>query len=137
MTEPPSTPSSWDEILELAGQAMAARQLKKDNPYVLDLIGILKPFPRGLRRPFVMDRMIAIRKAKGLDIPDEFESTVQSAYNQHSVDSLVFKKRGAPASEGLFFSPTGKGSGKWAVNQDRARAWLIAKIGEDSAKISN
>jgi hypothetical protein len=127
----PSSPISLDEFLERAGEIIAARQLKKDNPYLLDLIKILKPFPQGLRRRFVMDRMISNRKARGLDIPEEFEATVQSAYNHHSVDSLVFKKRGAPAADGLFFSPTGKGSGKWALNQERARSWLIARIGEE------
>jgi len=41
---------------------------------------------------------------------------------------MVFAKRKAPDTDGLFYSPEGKGSGVWAVNRDRAAAWLKVKL---------
>jgi hypothetical protein len=55
---------------------------------------------------------------------------VQSSYNYYSQDSEIFKKRGAPEGEGLFHSPAGKGSGRWAVHPERALEWLKTKLGE-------
>jgi hypothetical protein len=106
----------------------ALNEARHSHPYVADLIRVLLPFSNGLRRSMVMHELKKRRKKDGLPIPPSFEESVQSSYNQHSVDSSVFRKRKAPDSEGLFYSPDGKGSGRWAVNRERAGAWLRARL---------
>jgi hypothetical protein len=97
---------------------------RRSNPYAADIARVLIGHPGGLHRSKVVSTLEADRMAKGLPMPEKFEATVQSAYNQYSVDSAVFHGRGAPAAEGLFYSVGGKGSGYWAANSDRAKAWL-------------
>ena len=97
---------------------------RRSNPYAADIAKVLIGHPGGLHRSKVISTLETDRKAKGLPMPEKFEATVQSAYNQYSIDSTLFSKRGAPAAEGLFYSVGGKGSGYWAVNRDRAKAWL-------------
>ena len=115
--------SAFDEKLKQLAKAKAALKALK-YPYVRDLIEVLRPHPRGLSRRLVLHTLERKRKEAGLSIPEKFEQSVQSAYNKHSVDSSVFKKRKAPEWQGLFYSPQGKRSGIWAVYPDRANAWL-------------
>jgi len=118
-----------DELLKWYDEHVAAKKLRSENPQVRDLIEVLRAYPNGLGRTWAIDEIEKRRKAKGLTIPLSFENSIQSAYNQHSVDSAEWRKRGSKAETGLFFSPGGKGSGKWAVNQDRAAAWLRSRTG--------
>lgn len=111
---------------------LAAKKLRRQNTYVRDLIEVLMPHPRGLRRPLVLHSLEQKRKQASLPIPEKFEQSVQSAYNQHRVDSLVFTKRKAPESDGIFYSTQGKGSGYWAVYLDRATAWLEARLADQT-----
>lgn len=123
------TVDSWiEDLLREVNAAIAAKKVRLENPYVKDLIEVLMPHPRGLSRQLVLHTMERKRKQSGASIPENFEQSVQSVYNQHSVDSMVFVKRKAPESDGLFYSPEGKGSGLWAVNIDRATAWLKARL---------
>ena len=118
----------WAKLLRRIDADIAAKKLRLENPYVRDLIEVLMPHQGGLSRQFVLHTLEKKRKQAGLKIPPKFEQSVQSAYNQHSVDSSVFIKRKAPESDGLFYSPQGKGSGIWAVYRDRATAWLEARL---------
>lgn len=125
-----------DEIGDWLEQALreleankAAKELRRQHPYLIDLIEVLKPYPRGLSRQIVLHTLEKRRQRDGLQIPRKFEEAVQSVYNRHCVDSSVFIKRKAPLSEGLFHSPGGKGSGTWAVHSERAAAWLKTKVG--------
>jgi hypothetical protein len=68
---------------------------RRDNPYVLDLIRVLLPHRRGLRRPLVLDLLHKSRRDRNLPIPSNFDETVQSVFQQHCADSAVFKKKGA------------------------------------------
>lgn len=99
----------------------ATQKLKRQNPWVYDLILVLLPYPNGLSRNTIIDWIERKRKAKGLPMPAKFEETVQAAYNAHSEASSVFK--GQPG-EALFYPVGGKGSGKWALHRDVAIAWL-------------
>jgi hypothetical protein len=101
---------------------------RRNHPYVGDLIRTLWPYENGLRRPMVMHELERQRRKAGLPIPASFEEAVQSSYNQYSIDSVVFRKRNRPDSEALFYSPDGKGSGKWAVHRERASLWLKAQL---------
>ena len=122
-----------DDWLEQAIEELVAKEAVKEilrqHPYVIDLIEVLKPRPHGLARKLVLHTLEKNRQRDGLPIPPKFEEAVQeeavqSVYNRHCIDSLVFKKRKAHLSEGLFYSPCGKGSGAWAVHPERAAAWL-------------
>ena len=125
-----------DEIGDWLEQALrefeadeAAIELRRQHPYLMDLIEVLQPYPRGLSRQIVLHTLEKQRQRDGLPIPPKFEQAVQSVYNRYCVDSLVFIRRKAPLSEGLFHSPGGKGSGIWAVHPERAAAWLRTKVG--------
>ena len=97
---------------------------RKKHSYVADLIRLLMPHERGLTRQMVLHDLERQRCKEGLPIPPTFEEAVQSSYNYFSVDSLVFKKRGGRRDEELFYSPEGKGSGRWAVNREVVAVWL-------------
>jgi hypothetical protein len=117
-----------DQLIRSIEAKAAANKLRLENPWVLHLIKVLWPYSRfGLRRADVMDRIRQIRVPKDLPVPKNYEQTIQSAFNRYSEDSDVFRRRNAPLSEALFFSPGGKGSGKWSVHRDRATEWLKAK----------
>jgi len=108
----------------------ALKEARQKHPYVGDLISVLLPYPAGLRRSLVIYELEKQRKQDGLPIPASFKAAVQNSYNNYSEDSDVFRKRDAPSGEGLFYSPDGKGSGRWAVHPDRALQWLKARLGE-------
>ena len=108
----------------------ALKEARQRHPYVGDLIRALLPYPDGVRRGLVIFELEKQRRQDGLPIPAAFKASVQSSYNHYSRDSEIFKKRGAPEAEGLFYSPAGKGSGRWAVHPERALGWLKAKLGE-------
>ena len=108
----------------------ALKEARQRHPYVGDLIRVLLPYPDGQRRALVIFELEKQRRQDGLPIPATFKAAVQSSYNYYSRDSEIFKKRGAPEGEGLFHSPTGKGSGRWAVHPERALEWLKTKLGE-------
>ncbi|MDA0675429.1 MAG: hypothetical protein O3A88_03540 [Proteobacteria bacterium] len=102
----------------------AVKEIRRQHPYVIDLIEVLKPRPHGRARKLVLHTLEKNRQRDGLPIPPKFKEAVQSVYNRHCIDSLVFKKRKAHLSEGLFYSLCGMGSGAWAVHPERAAAWL-------------
>ncbi|SRR6266496_243528 len=115
----------WREVEE----AIIKKQLRLSHPYVVDLIRVLEPHvPNGLARQSVLRALEKNRADAGLRIPPKFEQAVQHVYNWYSINSREFAKRKAAESEGLFYSPAGKGSGIWAINRDRAAAWLKAKL---------
>jgi hypothetical protein len=107
---------------------LAAKRLRRENPYVADIAKELLLHPSGLHCSRVIDRMEAARRARGHEIPRSFAATVRCAYNRHCVDSLVYQKRGAPPDEGIFYSPAGKGLGYWAVDHQRVLSWFAAWV---------
>src|SRR5712692_2246831 len=116
-----------DDLFEEAMVIWRQRQWRRDNPYVADLIEIMWPHGDiGLSRRNIIDALERSRCDKGLPVPDTFEQTVQSAFNQHCMQSAVFKKRGVP-TDGLFSSRRDGTSAIWAVYRERAKAWLIAQ----------
>jgi len=108
----------------------ALKEARQKHPYVGDLIAVLLSYPGGLRRSLVIYELEKQRTQDGLPIPTSFEAAVQNSYNHYSEDSEVFRKRAAPSAEGLFYSPDGKGSGRWAVHAERALKWLKARVGD-------
>lgn len=115
------------DTLESLQQEVESRKYRRENPYVLDLIGTLWPYNAGLGRTYVIDRIRKRRQSKDLPMPKTFENTVQSAFNSHCEDSSVFRKRGVGLDQALFYSVGGKGSGKWAVHHQTAKEWVSKK----------
>ncbi|MBY0271580.1 MAG: hypothetical protein K2X06_17120 [Burkholderiales bacterium] len=116
-----------DDLYEEAIAAFRQRQLQRDNTYVADLIEVLWPLGvTGLSRQQVINLLNRSRRNKGLPIPERFEQALQSAFNQHCLESAVFKKRNVPA-DGLFTSKRNGNSATWLVHRERAKEWLIAK----------
>jgi hypothetical protein len=119
--------SNLDAWFEEYVADLTSKKRRRENPYVADIARELLPHRGGQHRSWVIARLEASRKARGLPIPRTFEASVQSAYNQYCVNSLVYQKRGAPPEEGIFYAPEGKGAGYSAVDAERATAWLAAR----------
>ena len=116
-----------EDLYQEALAASREKEWRRENSYVADLVEILWPHGAlGLSRRMVIQSMQRLRRAKRLPIPDAFEQTVQSAFNQHCIESAVFRRRNVPA-DGLFSSRRSGNSTSWIVHRDRATAWLIAK----------
>ena len=113
-----------DALFREVEETIRLANLKKEHTYVEDLIKLLLPHKQGMSRQAVLHTLEKQRRDVGLHIPEKFEPSIQSAYNQHCVDSRVFRRRKLPDAEAPFYSPGGKGSGRWAVNHERAKAWL-------------
>jgi hypothetical protein len=113
-------------------RAFAAERLREEARYVADLIDVLRPRAAGLRRWAVMQAIRRNRVKAGVPIPDRFEDGVESAFQQHCVDSDVYKKGSVPAKAPLFRWPLGKAGGIWAVDAERADSWLRDRSGQAS-----
>lgn len=112
-----------EEAIQTAIEASKQNRLKRDNPYVPFLIKVLLPHKQGLHRSYVFKQIEAERKAKGLSIPPKFEQAVQRRFEDYCSQCRGFNR---PSSDDLFYFPTRKGSGVWAVHIDRATSWLTA-----------
>lgn len=109
---------------------LPCRGLRSAHPNVGDLINVLALYGAdGLSRQSVLRALEKNRRTTGLRILTKFEQAAQGTYNRYCIDS-AFLKRNAPDSDCLFYSPIGKGSGIWAVNLERAAAWLKGKLGK-------
>jgi hypothetical protein len=117
----------WDSIFKQVEQKRALKELRGRHRYVADLISVLVNCPAsGLSKRTLDDLLLRKRKEAGLPIPEKFSETVQSVLNGHTSQSAVFLKSKKGPEEDLFYSPRGKGSGTWAVHQERAISWLEA-----------
>ena len=103
------------------------RELRKENPWALYLIKVLWPYPNGRTRMDAIDAIRKLRTGAGLSTPAAFDNTVQSVYNGHNGLSSVFKRRNAPPEDDLFYPVGGPGSGRWAVNREKAKAWVLRR----------
>lgn len=123
------TELTLEEVLGISAEELdkffTARRLRLQNPWVLDLIKVLYPHPRGISRSIVLHTVQKNRANRGHEPIETPEEAIQSAYNRFCVDSAVFRKRKTKwPDEGMFHSPRGPGAGVWAIYQDKAQAWL-------------
>lgn len=103
----------------------SAKRLRRRRPWVRDIIRVLWGASRaGVSMDQLVSNLWEMRKPSGLNMPRAFRKTVQSFLNQHTAQSSQWNGR---AEDDLFFSPQGKGSGTWAVHQERAAVWLAAR----------
>lgn len=129
MNEGQRTELSLDDLLNVGQEELerfhAAKKVRDENPYLLDLIKVLYPHPNGLSRSIVIHMVEKNRAERGNTPVEKPEEAIQSSYNRFCIDSAVFKKRKrAFRDEAIFYTPGGTGSGKWGINQANAQAWL-------------
>src|SRR6266853_5194672 len=102
------------------GQAVGipAQSSQLDNQYVLDLIQVLRGYPRGRRRWSIMQAIRANRRSVGFAIPHQIEDNVERVFLEHCADAEKFKNRSRGPENALFHWPQGKAAGMWAVQSD-------------------
>jgi len=105
-----------DDLLRQVEEADAERKLRKENPWVRDIIRVLWGTQTFMFMSTLTRQLWDLRKKSDLPMPDKFEETVQSCLNQHTAQSKVWAKNGAKVEDDLFYSPKGKHSGTWAVH---------------------
>jgi hypothetical protein len=118
----------WDEFFRQIEIERQAKKLRKDNPYALDIIRVLRGRENGLSRQMALHFILKNRGRLKLNIPRTFENTVQQACERFCVDSDVFRAHGAEDENGLFCWPKGAGAGHWAIRQPQADNWLRAFV---------
>ena len=120
--------AEWDEIFRQVDAERQAKKLRRDNPYALDIIRVLRGRETGVSRGFVLHSVERNRRRLGLPIPKTFEQAVQQSCERFCIDSDVFKERRVPREEAIFAWPKGKGAGHWAIRQPEADNWLRSFI---------
>jgi hypothetical protein len=98
------------------------------SKWVQYLIEVLLPHPEGLARQDAIDRVAQRRRADGYSLPSDTMRTIQSAFNGHHQGSSEFTRRGRKPTDAFFYPVGGKGSGVWAVDPNKARAWLARDL---------
>lgn len=121
MSDRKSMPTS-DEFENFDIDAYYARKaLRHDRPWAFDIIRVLW----GNRSSVSVKRLCGdvwkLRNPSDLPMPKDFGRTIQSVLNKHTRQSSEWSGK---REDDLFYSPQGKGSGTWAVHQDRAVEWL-------------
>jgi hypothetical protein len=117
-----------DDLFQEARLAIEQRRLRERNTYVRNMIEVLLPHKRGLRRRIVLNELRSLRRSYRLAIPPTFVQVVQKVYQCYSSQYPAFHARCATDSDDIFFSPLGKGTGLWAVHPERAAAWLTNNL---------
>ena len=100
---------------------------------VLDLIEVLLPHPGGLRRWSIMRAIRSLRANRDVEISLKLEDEIERVFRKFCAGELLpngAKGRRAP-DESLFHRPKEKAGEVWAVNPQRARAWLKAETDAD------
>jgi len=105
---------------------LATRKLRSEHPYVVDLIGVLRAHPGGLRRWSVMRAMRNRRKDSAGPIPQKFEDEVERVFRRWCAGA-----DNAHDCTTLFYRPEERAGEVWAVHGDRAETWLKAERLDD------
>lgn len=103
------------------------------QPILSELIAVLKPHARGLRRWSVMKAMRDNRKRKSREIPHKFEDDVERIFRRFCADSGT---AGAftPANENApFYRPLETAGEVWAMHPERAEE-LLADYSTDTGR---
>lgn len=104
------------------------------QPILNELIAVLRPHPRGLRRWSVMKAMRDNRKRHSRDIPNKFEDDIERVFHYFCAGSprmLNIAKEIAP-----FYRPVETAGEVWAMHPERTEV-LLACSGSDSADFTS
>jgi hypothetical protein len=107
----------------------AAPRIGDVQPILNELIAVLKPHARGLRRWSVMKAMRDNRKRKSRDIPHKFEDDIERVFRRFCADTPVAANENAP-----FYRPLETAGEVWAMHPERAEA-LLANEGPDGVDL--
>lgn len=114
-------------MTKLAFDDAAARWRERPKPVnqscLADLIAVLEPHPRGLRRWSVMRAMRQRMEKAHREITPKFEDDVERVFRRFCEGDAV-RAGMTDTSEELFFRPKETAGEVWAVHSSRARAWL-------------
>jgi hypothetical protein len=88
------------------------------NSILAELIAVLAPHPKGLRRWSVMRAVRKNREAQSRDIPLKLEADVERIFRQFSSDSADAGMRGG--GKALFCRPAETAGEVWALRPDYA-----------------
>lgn len=96
----------------------AAKALRKDRPWVYDIIRVL--WGRSSGRPLkdLYRELWEMRNSGGLPMPKSFQETIRRSIYDHSSDAADWNGK---AENDLFYSPK---RGVWAVRGHLIRGWL-------------
>lgn len=116
MTDEPGAPSAPEQPT-----ALAAAPQHSERPLALEIIKVLAPHPKGLRRWSVMRAIRNNRSLAAQDIPQKLEADVERVFRRYCAGTDANK---GSAYRALFFRPTEKAGEVWAAYPDRVKAWL-------------
>jgi hypothetical protein len=103
----------------VSSQTMSSAQSTADvlrsNPLLGELIRVLQPHGRGLRRWSVMRVMRENRKRLSRDIPQKFEEDIERVFRQFSA-----------TPDAPLYRPKDTAGEVWALHQERAAGLVLA-----------
>ena len=94
------------------------------SPLLGELIRVLKPHPRGLRRWSVMRAMRNNRIRQSREIPQKFEDDVERVFRRYCADDADMRM--CTAESAPFYRPRDTAGEVWALHPERAEALLSA-----------
>jgi hypothetical protein len=105
---------------------MASRE--GGDPRILaELVAVLKPHSRGLRRWSVMRAMRNNRMRQSRDIPQKFEDDIERVFRRFCADSPDPSGMGCAADKAPFYRPRETAGEVWAMYPERAEALLAGE----------
>jgi hypothetical protein len=105
-----------------------------NQPILNELISVLKPHARGLRRWSVMRAMRENRKRQSRDIPQKFEDDIERIFRRFCAED----GGACTADNAPFYRPRETAGEVWALHTDRAEALLSGEpLREPSDPLEN
>jgi hypothetical protein len=101
------------------------------QPILGELIAVLKPHARGLRRWSVMRAMRENRMRRSHDIPQKFEDDIERIFRRFCAEDT------GAAENAPFYRPRETAGEVWALHPGRAEALLAGESRDDDATLQS
>lgn len=101
-----------------------------DSRILAELVAVLKPHSRGLRRWSVMRAMRDNRMRQSRDIPQKFEDEIERVLRRFCADSPDPTGMGCAADSAPFYRPRETAGEVWALHCERAEALLAGEAAD-------